>query len=484
VLRVPHTIIKPIEVRRAATALKLHLPCLLLALAWMEVALGSPVACQTSWSLLTIAATLATVVLTRVRLWDVVSSPFLVLTLSYTMYFGLGGLVLLSPEESGRIGDFIHDPDLRTADIAKVAAINSVGYCATCIGCIAAPRKAMATAAAKAVNWLPEQRRDVTALILLILAYAILLPQEVLPTMFGVSKPEGIGFIAKLGPSLGYGGIVLGASFPWSRRPSLVAASLALSVVLAISGLLALSKSQALAPLICLGLGRVLTTGSTKHAMAWLVCLSLATVALINPILRARDLAVASHSTAGAWQMFFEKAGPSEPAEGTLSAALGRFCYVPTQVATVRLYDGGQPGMSLYEAGWLMAPRLLFPSKPELSRHGALLHETITGNPGSSDAPGIYVDGHYQFGWKGSFAAGLLVGMGLGLMGAAAVVILAAECWLLMPIALYASYQAFRVDGILLIDSVAPTLYCASLILLLALAGSVGIRMQRLARAI
>jgi hypothetical protein len=83
----------------------------------------------------------------------------------------------------------------------------------------------------------------------------------------------------------------------------------------------------------------------------------------------------------------------------------------------------------------------------------------MSGQVGSSTGQGIFSSGYYSGGWLGVLAVGCLAGWILRQTSAVAEEIIIARAPLLLPLALYGVYIAFRIDGSFLADYVGAFAY-------------------------
>jgi hypothetical protein len=129
-----------------------------------------------------------------------------------------------------------------------------------------------------------------------------------------------------------------------------------------------------------------------------------------------------------------------------------RICYVPVQKAAIDLFDEGSGGNDWELIGWLVVPRVLYPSKPFITNAGPILYEKMTGFAGSAISPGIFVDAYYNSGLIGALAISFIVGLFLALYTAIGRGVIEGGGDLMYPLVAFGIYRGLRVDGTILAD--------------------------------
>ncbi len=86
-----------------------------------------------------------------------------------------------------------------------------------------------------------------------------------------------------------------------------------------------------------------------------------------------------------------------------------RLCYAPSQGFCLDSYDQGRPGDTFKLWFWAFVPRMLVPSKPEMTV-GRMFNIAVTGNPNSKSAPGAFADAYWNGGWLAVVGVSALVG--------------------------------------------------------------------------
>jgi hypothetical protein len=133
-----------------------------------------------------------------------------------------------------------------------------------------------------------------------------------------------------------------------------------------------------------------------------------------------------------------------------------RLNYLPVQKAAMDLYDDGLGGNDWELIAWLFIPRTLYPDKPIITSAGPILYEKMTGQIGSSVAPGILIDGYYNSGLLGVVVISILLGLSLSFYTAVGRGVVEGGSDLIYPLVAFGIYRGLRIDGTILADVVGP----------------------------
>jgi hypothetical protein len=145
-----------------------------------------------------------------------------------------------------------------------------------------------------------------------------------------------------------------------------------------------------------------------------------------------------------------------------------RLNYMPTQKAAMDLYDDGLGGNDWELIAWLFIPRFLYPDKPIITSAGPILYEKMTGQVGSSVAPGILMDGYYNSGLLGVVVISILLGLSLSFYTAIGRGIIEGGSDLMYPLVAFGIYRGLRIDGTILADVIGPLLIFGVLLAVVA----------------
>lgn len=246
-----------------------------------------------------------------------------------------------------------------------------------------------------------------------------------------------------------------------------------LTVVLVFVGAMQFMKSEALMPLVALTAGLALRFGSRRILPIGLALLVAAFVTLGNLVDYGRSIVSNSSrpsSLADRWS--YLKEGWESARDRDESQRYGywsRICYIPTQVASIDLYDQADGGNGLQILPWVLVPRALAPNKPSMTSMFTELNMKITGYDGSSNAPGIFVSGYYHGGWWGALLASVLCGWILAQTSAVARAVYAHQAAIMVPFSLLGMLIAFRIDGDFIPDYAGVFMYILYPLLIAAL---------------
>lgn len=235
-----------------------------------------------------------------------------------------------------------------------------------------------------------------------------------------------------------------------------------LAVLQAIGGLLLLSKSSVLLPLLALIVGLGWRLGIRRVIVPGCAVLLAVFLLIDDPVAETRNISGLRGPVD--WSdritLLTERVlHPSEFTQGGDYDPWIRFCYLPSQGAAIDMYDAGQGGDDFSQLGWAFLPRFLFPAKPIMTSSGTEFHYKITGFENSSTGQGVFVNGYYNLGWWGVIAVGIAVGCILAWTSAIAAKVYRAHALLWLPMALLGSFMAFRIDGHFLADYWGPFVF-------------------------
>lgn len=268
-------------------------------------------------------------------------------------------------------------------------------------------------------------------------------------------QPGVVPGVVRLMSSLLLVAIMMAATYRGRSSRWLLGAAIVLTMLQALGGLLLLSKSSALLPILALFAGLVWRLGARRVLVPGLATLSAVFLLIGNPVNKAR-----SGSERGDrvdWEERTEvlREGVLDPGSVPREESYqswARLCYLPSQGAAIDFFDAGRGGDDYTLLGWAFLPRFLFPGKPNMTSSGTEFNDKISGRDTSSTGQGVFIDGYYNLGWWGVVLVGLSVGGMLAWTSAVAAVVYRARASLWMPMALIGSLMAFRIDGNFLAD--------------------------------
>jgi MFS family permease len=253
--------------------------------------------------------------------------------------------------------------------------------------------------------------------------------------------------------------IMLSAAHNGRGKNWLLAAAIALTALLAITGLLLLNKSAVLMPMLALAAGLVSRIGLRRVLLPSILVLTFVFLLIGNPINQGRL------STDGEQRINWNERNasvigglfnPAEHTSGEKYNAWARLCYTPPQGAAIEFYDRGDGGNDFELLAWAFVPRFLNEDKPVMTASGREFNYKISGSESSSTGQGVFVNGYYNRGWVGVVVVGLAVGVILAWTSSMAAEIFQKRAYVWLPVALLGSLMAFRIDGHFLADYWGP----------------------------
>lgn len=287
----------------------------------------------------------------------------------------------------------------------------------------------------------------------------------ILPYEFALTSTIPPAIFRVLG-SLPTVGILVGWRIAGRKKPLLFLLTLTMTLVQLVVGFLLLNKTVIISTVLCAVIGRYSRTNRKFTLLA-----GLSTIILVY--LFATPLVLLGRQEIG-----FDASG--RPRAATLSDRVGivthyvstrgtetqslasgywwnRLNYLPVQVVAMRLYDGGQHGDLLEKLHWVLVPRLLYPSKPQMQSDAVEFTRKVFGSISSSTGMGIFVNGYYNGGWLGVIFGALAYGLSLRIVYAMARPIAREGTVLLAPMLLPAIFMGLRADGDILNDVLGST---------------------------
>jgi hypothetical protein len=366
---------------------------------------------------------------------------------SFSLYFLFGAALLaIGPDREVEIALSFYP--IGPADAMRADAVNALGFgLALMVASLSKGRSlgTLASEVAQQVSRVPPTW--IIGSFLVIGASATLYR---LPFDLGLRPGFPSGLVRTLG-QLSLVAIFMAVASRGPSERSLRMFGVLLAIVLAIGGTLQFMKSEALMPIVALTAGMAMRFGSRRILPIGLAVLILAYVSLGNLVDYGRiSVGISANASTlsdrwsylkDAWRNVAEISGSSG------YAYWGRLCYTPTQAASLDFYDEGDGGDGMELLPWVVVPRFLAPSKPQMTRMFPELNEKISGSDLSSTAPGIFASGYYHAGWFGLLLASVLCGWVLAQTSAVAREIYSQRAVLLVPLAMLGMFIAFRIDG-------------------------------------
>ena len=216
-------------------------------------------------------------------------------------------------------------------------------------------------------------------------------------------------------------------------------------------GLLLLSKSAFLMPILVVLLGQYFREPSRRRIIFSLVFLVGVLFMVVGPVgdgrilLFSRDDQSLQDRTEILKEVLIEESplATQERPGGVWS----RLCYVGAQVAAVNLYNSGEGDDDITLIGWVFVPRAIVSEKPIITQSGPKFNKKITGSDRSSTGMGLFVNGFYNLGWLGLFSVSILTSVMLVVYSAFSRAVINAGSIVMLPISQLGNFMAFRIDG-------------------------------------
>lgn len=389
----------------------------------------------------------------------VLADHLLVLAGAFLVYYVIGALLIpFGPRDQAENALLYYSVDARLA--MRVTAANCIGF-----------GLALVFGSLVRRNWVSRWARTAIGI-------GRSIPQEWVIVLFLLVGGASSFYVLMFDIGMGSGEVVYGLLRTMSRlllvaimvaaanrgRSSfwLLLIAIVLAVLQAIGGLLLLSKSSVLLPLLALIAGLGWRLGIRRVIVPGFAVLLAVFLLIDDPVAATRNISGLRGPVDLGERIALLREGvlrPSDFAQGTHNNPWTRFCYLPSQGAALDFYDTGQGGDDFSRLGWAFVPRFLFPTKPIMTSSGMEFHYKIRGNENSSTGQGVFVNGYYNLGWWGVIAVGIAVGCILAWTSAIAAEVYRADALLWLPMALLGSFMAFRIDGHFLADYWGPFVF-------------------------
>ncbi len=207
----------------------------------------------------------------------------------------------------------------------------------------------------------------------------------------------------------------------WSRQSLFVrAGALFVAAALFALGILTTAKTSALLPLLAIIGGLWLNPQTRRISYAALILSAIGYFTLIAPLShQARRNLAYDNGAAGlkaAVGNISDSAKRLNDADDGASAILRRFSSAPYQSYLISQYDTGSPGQSMHDFWVALVPRVLWPSKPNVTRFGGELYGQInrTAEVSSALGPTYSGEAYWNYGWLGLLVASAAIGVEIG----------------------------------------------------------------------
>jgi hypothetical protein len=411
-------------------------------------------------------APLAATALRNWRAW--LLEPLVTLYLGFIVYQVIGTLVIVRYYDHDAMNRFFQGTlvDVNPRGILRACGAVSIGMALSTAGYLLTPHSFLVKWAAPKLRPIARVNIRVCAVGFLgigVLAQIIdLLASHVLTVFaFGQIVPKAV--------ALGTAGVVLALwCRPTLRFGTVAWIAVTLAAIQSGLGLLALSKQAIAKPIMAVLLGEGLRKRGLIRGVVLAVLPILVVAAVASTITLARELASEASSRVEALKAVGEETREID------KVVWLRLSYAGTQAAVMSLYDSGTQGRDFELIPWLAVPRFVAPGKPSITRGGLEYYEHLTGMTGSSDCPGLFVDGYFQAGWLGLALSSLVTGLVLGQFAALSRVIMQHQLWMLFPLVLMGHFVGVRFDGHFVPDVLGSATFLFAGVSVVLLLGAVG----------
>ncbi len=221
-------------------------------------------------------------------------------------------------------------------------------------------------------------------------------------------------------------------------------------------GVLLLSKTQVLLPMLMLLVGIMAQRLTLKRVIGALIAVAIALEVLQPMIAFARDefnlrtggmatnatIAMRAQILVSYFDPFRTRSPSEEPGEGLM-----RISYVNAGAFAIVMYDRGNSGDSFKNLFVSLVPRVLWPEKPLLQAGGDFAMAASGRYVENSVSPGMFAEAYWNYGWMGVPLVMTPLGLFLLWMSRYSLWVLQREKWMFFPIALIGMKVGLAIDG-------------------------------------
>lgn len=373
-------------------------------------------------------------------------------TSAFSLYFLFGAsFMALGPDE--KVAASLQYYYVDALGGLRIDAINAIGFGISLVVAAISSRRWFSTTAERSSRVLARAPVVLVLAIYVVLGIAAFL----YASLHDYGAVDGVvpGVVRSVG-QFTVVSIFLAASYRGQFQVFFRAVAVALAVVMAIAGLLMFNKTQVLVAIGALIFGLARGHAGRRILPIGVVLCALVYVGISGVASYGRNtLGDLSVPLSQRWQVVLEGFRADTAGDPLAeSNPWARLSYVSAQGAGVHFYESGVGGNEFALIPWAFVPRVLFPEKPVITEPSAIFHEKISGNRLSSTGQGVFSAGYYSGGWLGVVAAAAIAGWILAQTSAIAAAVVRNHALLMLPLALYGVYIAFRIDGSFLSDYV------------------------------
>lgn len=354
-----------------------------------------------------------------VKVWRYsILTPYVGFFLQCVIYLSIGPLVFIFGGESisqeTDVGVFRFD----AYELLRTNLLNAVGICGFVmgVGIYALGEEKQGFALKTAVHGIsPVLLMKVFLIFGGIINFGISLPQA-----FGQSTFQVPAMITALS-SLFIGGLgILG--YLYAKQPARWRVLFwGLLIPNTIISVLSFYKTEMVLSLLFPALGIFLAKPNLRRLAIWVTVISILFTIMLPLVSYGRAVIVKesgffqSASLGRRFEILTDFVAGDEGATGTNSAsqsAWKRLAYSGPQAFLMRLGDRGQEAVTLDGAILRLAPRFLFPDKPNYQTYGNVVYQMATNNNLETNVGGtVFADAYWHGGWLGTLICGMVVGI-------------------------------------------------------------------------
>lgn len=284
----------------------------------------------------------------------------------------------------------------------------------------------------------------------------------IMPSQLGLNAIVWPAAVSEVGMTV-YVGIYFLSNWAFRRGDYMIGVMLVITVFYMVLGLLSLSKTSVLLPVILFLLGYIVSKPTLGRIILAFSLVSL-TFFLSNNVVQAGRFEIyqryGSLGGAGISERIDMLRSIQSTKEvqvgGEVNFALIRLSYTNAGTYVIAQYDNGIPGSSLSNAFYTMIPRVVWPGKPIITDIARELSYATTGIFENSITPSMPADAYWNQGWIGVALWGVIAGLIFWGWSCYSIAVLRAEAWHLFPILLIGARLGTTVAGFLVSDLIGP----------------------------
>jgi len=282
-----------------------------------------------------------------------------------------------------------------------------------------------------------------------------------LPASLGIYTVPGYGSLANLslGSLLGYFFLTV-----WSleNKSNWLYGTMAFALLESLMGIILMTKFVTLFPIVMVGIGFVFHKTNKFRLVAFAATMIFLFTTLAPIVGYARNTLQKYYSgsatiaqTYEIYASYFNRTD-SLDAYGDVQDGWMRLSYATAGTFAINQYDRDLPGNSYRYITVVLIPRILYPSKPNITDVSREFTQAVNGNYDSSSSAGIPAESYWNLGWWGPILVGIFLGVILTYWSIYSYMVFYRDAWHLFFVVLFGMRTASRMDGALVADIVGP----------------------------